>query len=67
MKNFILCVAAATILAGCQAHKQEPKKEPKKEPMMQPAQGCSTGGCMNAVKKAQQRQRIRPVMKSQLR
>jgi len=63
MKNFILCVAAATILAGCQAHKQEPKKEP----MMQPAQGCSTGGCMDAVRKAQQRQGIHPVMKSQLR
>nr|WP_315082960.1 hypothetical protein [uncultured Campylobacter sp.] len=63
MKNFILCVAAATILAGCQAHNQEPKKEP----MMQPAQGCSTGGCMDAVKKAQQCQGIRPVMKSQLR
>ena len=51
MKNFILCVAAATMLAGCQAHKQKPKKEP----MMQPTQGCSTGGCMDAVKKAQQR------------
>ena len=59
MKNFILCVAAAMILAGCQAHKQEP--------MMQPTQGCSIGGCMDAVRKAQQRQGIHPVMKSQFR